>query len=95
MECKVSFISLLRAVFASLGSAQLADILGRKMVLLGALVISFIAIGVEFVATTNAVFFVGKLLNGFMVGTIGTVMISYIGEVRNQSSPCFLSDVPG
>lgn len=40
-----------------------------------------VAVGIEFAATTNPVFFAGKFLNGFMVGTIGTVMISYIGEV--------------
>jgi hypothetical protein len=45
------------------------------------LAISFVAVAVEFVATTNPVFFAGKLLNGIMVGTIGTIMITYIGEV--------------
>ena len=54
---------------------------GRKKILMGALVISFAAVAVEFIATTNPVFFAGKFLNGFMVGTIGTIMVSYIGEV--------------
>ena len=38
-------------------------------------------VGIEFYATTNPVFFAGKLLNGIMIGAIGSVMISYIGEV--------------
>jgi hypothetical protein len=36
----------------------------------------------EFVATTNAVFFGGKFLNGFAVGALASVTVSYIGEVR-------------
>jgi MFS family permease len=69
------------AIFSSLISAELADWIGRKKVLLGAIIISLAAVATEFAATTNAVFFVGKLLNGIMVGAIGTIMVSYIGEV--------------
>ncbi|TEA12420.1 Maltose permease MAL31 [Colletotrichum sidae] len=69
------------AVVSSLAAAELADYIGRKKVLALSLLISFIAVAVEFVATTNAVFFVGKLLNGIMVGAVGTVMVSYIGEI--------------
>ena len=72
-----------RAIVASLVAGELADWCGRQLVLIGALVISFAAVGVEFAATTNPVFFVGKFLNGFMVGTIGTVMVGYIGEVNS------------
>lgn len=50
--------------------------------LLVALVVSFVGVGIEFYATTNAVFFAGKLINGIMVGIIATNMITYIGEVR-------------
>ena len=71
-----------RAVISSLISAELADWIGRKNVLAGALIISFVAVAVEFIATTNLVFFIGKLLNGFMVGAVATTMVSYIGEVR-------------
>lgn len=70
------------AVISSLASASLADKIGRKPVVFIALAVSFIAVGIEFHATTNPVFFAGKLLNGIMVGTIGSVMISYIGEVN-------------
>jgi MFS transporter, SP family, general alpha glucoside:H+ symporter len=60
----------------------LADYIGRKKVLLGALLINFAAVAVMFIATTNPVFFVGKMLNGLVVGAIGTVTVSYIGEVH-------------
>lgn len=56
--------------------------IGRKLILLAALVVSFVAVGIEFYATTNPVFFAGKLINGIMVGIIATNMITYIGEVR-------------
>jgi hypothetical protein len=35
----------------------------------------------EFVATTNALFFGGKFLNGFAIGALASVTVSYIGEV--------------
>ncbi|KAK2041456.1 alpha glucoside transporter, partial [Colletotrichum somersetense] len=69
------------AVISSIASAELADFIGRKKVLAIALLISFVAVAIEFIATTNAVFFAGKLLNGFMVGAVGTIMVSYIGEI--------------
>lgn len=47
-----------------------------------AIAISYAAITVEFVATTNAVFFGGKFLNGFAVGALASVPVTYIGEVR-------------
>lgn len=46
-----------------------------------ALCISYAAVTVEFVATTNPVFFGGKFLNGFAVGALATITVSYIGEV--------------
>jgi hypothetical protein len=35
----------------------------------------------EMVATTNEIFFGGKFLNGFAVGTLQAVSGTYIGEV--------------
>ncbi|KAK1561546.1 alpha glucoside transporter [Colletotrichum navitas] len=56
------------AVISSIASAELADFIGRKKVL--AIAISFVAVAIEFIATTNAVFLAGKLLNGFMFGAV-------------------------
>lgn len=36
------------------------------------------------VATTNPMFFGGKFLNGFAVGTIQAVASTYIGEVSSS-----------
>lgn len=35
----------------------------------------------EFVATTNELFFGGKFLNGFAIGAIASITVTYIGEV--------------
>lgn len=47
-----------------------------------ALVLSFAAITLEVVATDNPMFFGGKFLNGFAIGTFQTVSTAYLGEVR-------------
>lgn len=46
-----------------------------------ALLISFASVTLEMVATTNAMFFGGKFLNGFATGTLASVCVTYIGEV--------------
>ena len=48
--------------FGSLGAAYLADHVGRKWVYALALVFSYVGITLEFVSTTNAVFFGGKFI---------------------------------
>lgn len=73
-----------------MGSGNLADWLGRKTVIMIALGFSFVGITLEFVATTNEVFFGGKFINGFAIGALGSVTVTYIGEV---SSPGTLSVV--
>ena len=52
---------------------------------MGAITVSFVAITLEFIAITNPMFFGGKFLNGFAVGTIQTVASAYIGEVRSYT----------
>ena len=72
---------MFRQVIGALASAQFADWIGRRYSLVIALIISFAAITMEMVATTNEVFFGGKFLNGFAVGTLQAVSGTYIGEV--------------
>lgn len=48
---------------------------------MGSLVISYAAITLEMVATTNPMFFGAELLNGLSIGNLATVCITYIGEV--------------
>ncbi|KAF2800263.1 general substrate transporter [Melanomma pulvis-pyrius CBS 109.77] len=69
------------AVVGALGCGQIADWLGRRMVIMICLVITFVAITMEFVATSNALFFGGKFLNGFATGALASVCVTYIGEI--------------
>jgi MFS family permease len=72
---------------------QLSDLIGRKKTVIIALAISFAAISMEFVATSNALFFGGKFLNGFAVGTLQAVTGTYVGEVRLHLS-LFQTETP-
>lgn len=68
-------------VVACLFTGQITDKIGARFSLLLALIIAFAAIAIEFVATSNPVFFAGKLINGLSIGIISTMMIGYIGEI--------------
>ena len=65
----------------ALGCGVIADWLGRRAVIIMCLVITYAAVTMEFVATTNELFFGGKFLNGFAIGALSSVTVSYIGEV--------------
>lgn len=65
----------------ALGCGFLADWLGRRAVIMLCLLVTYAAITMEFVATTNALFFGGKFLNGFVLGAMASVTVTYIGEV--------------
>ncbi|KAG7140653.1 Maltose permease MAL31 like protein [Verticillium longisporum] len=69
------------AVMGALGGGQLADWIGRKKVIMMALVIAYGAITMELLATSPALFLGGKLLNGFSIGAIQGITVTYIGEV--------------
>lgn len=68
-------------VVGALFGGQVADWIGRRNAIMASLVISFGAVTMEFVATTNELFFGGKFLNGFAVGTIQACAGTYIGEI--------------
>jgi SP family general alpha glucoside:H+ symporter-like MFS transporter len=57
------------------------------MVIMICLVITFVAVTMEFVATTNALFFGGKLINGFATGALASVCVTFIGEVSCSTLP--------
>lgn len=61
-------------------TGQIADMIGRRYTLLAALLTAVVAITVEFIATTNDVFFAGKMINGLSIGVIQTMMVGYVGE---------------
>ncbi|KAI6379171.1 hypothetical protein MCOR25_002047 [Pyricularia grisea] len=68
-------------IIGALGGGALADLIGRQRVVMLALVITYAAVTLEFVSTTNAMFFGGKFLNGFAIGFLQSVTVTYIGEV--------------
>lgn len=68
-------------IVGALGCGAVADWLGRRAVIMICLVITYVAITLEFISTTNEVFFAGKFVNGFAVGALASVTVSYIGEV--------------
>ncbi|KAH7041567.1 putative maltose permease [Microdochium trichocladiopsis] len=67
--------------FGAIGAGQIADWIGRRNTIAGALVVSFAAITLEVVASTNEMFFGGKFLNGFATGILQSVAGSYVGEI--------------
>lgn len=69
-------------VVGCFASAAIADKIGRRFTIMITLVLSFVSITLEVVATTNEVFFGGKFLNGFAIGTFQTVSTAYLREVR-------------
>lgn len=72
---------LASAFFGAIRAGQLADWIGRRYTIAGALLISFAAITVEVVSTINEMFFGGNLLNGFACGVFQSVGGSYVGEL--------------
>ncbi|EON95830.1 putative mfs hexose transporter protein [Phaeoacremonium minimum UCRPA7] len=69
------------SIVGTFGAGYIADKIGRKPLMIGSIAVSFAAIALEFVATTNAMFFGGKFINGFVTGIILSVAVTYIGEV--------------
>jgi MFS family permease len=67
-------------VVGALTAAPIADYLGRRNALIVAIALSLVAITMEFVATTNGLFFGGKLLSGMAVAAIEAVCGTYLAE---------------
>jgi MFS transporter, SP family, general alpha glucoside:H+ symporter len=65
----------------ALCAGLIADAIGRKYTLMAMLALSYVSITLEFVATTNAVFFGGKVVNGLVVGVLAAVGTTYVGEI--------------
>jgi len=72
-ESYKSLLTIYRAIVGALGCGQMADWLGRRLVVMLCLAVTFAAVTMEFVATTNELFFGGKFLNGFVVGALASV----------------------
>lgn len=72
---------LVSGIAGALSAGVIAEYFGRKWTLIGCLVLSYVAITVEMVATTNAQIFGGKFINGFSTTIMATVNVTYIGEI--------------
>ncbi|RFU78605.1 maltose permease [Trichoderma arundinaceum] len=68
-------------LISSLIAGHIADKIGRRFTIVIALAISFASVTLEVIATTNAMFFGGKFLNGFATGILASVCVTYIGEI--------------
>ncbi|PKS11134.1 hypothetical protein jhhlp_002895 [Lomentospora prolificans] len=79
----------------ALGCGALADWLGRRAVIMICLVFSYASISMEFVATTNELFFGGKFLNGFAIGALASVTVSYVGEIAPMALRGMLTCLTG
>ena len=69
-------------------AAPIADYIGRRNALIIALAISLAGVTLECVATTNPVFFGGKLMSGTAVAAMESICGTYLAEAR--SLPCIL-----
>jgi MFS-type transporter involved in bile tolerance (Atg22 family) len=78
-------IKINRAVIGSLAAGWIADKIGRKFSFAIAFIFSVVGITLEVVATTPAVFFAGKFINGFAIGGFIATSFTYVGEVSYSS----------
>lgn len=64
-----------------LSGSFLADIFGKRIIITLGLCISIIGIGIEFSAQSIAVFFTGKMINGFALGIFLGLCLAYTAEI--------------
>ncbi|KAI1612864.1 general substrate transporter [Exophiala viscosa] len=69
------------AVIGALSAAWIADKMGRRIGLALAFAIRLISITLEYISTTNEIFFAGRFLGGFATGGTNSLCMAYIGEI--------------
>ncbi|OCT45610.1 MFS hexose transporter [Cladophialophora carrionii] len=69
------------SVIGALGGAWVADRLGRRASLAFLFGVRLISVTLEYIATTNEVFFAGRFLGGFSTGGTNSICMAYIGEI--------------
>ncbi len=75
-----------RAVFGSFAAGWIADRVGRRLSFAFSFLFSAVGITLEVIATTNAIFFAGKFIDGWAIGGFVATGFTYIGEVNTANS---------
>jgi MFS family permease len=65
----------------ALSAAWIADKLGRRASLGFVFSVRLLSVTLEYISTTNEVFFAGRFLGGFSTGGTNSICMAYIGEV--------------
>ncbi|SPO04116.1 related to maltose permease [Cephalotrichum gorgonifer] len=65
----------------TLAAAWLADIIGRRYMLLIGFGVCYVGVTLEVIATSIEVFFAGKMLVGFGIGCSSSISLCYVGEI--------------
>jgi MFS family permease len=81
------------AVLGSLVAGYLADLIGRRWMIVSGLAITFVGVALEFASTTVQVFFAGKFINGLALGILTTVVLTWVSEVRYPNPLTGLSNL--
>ncbi|OAL37866.1 hypothetical protein AYO20_02699 [Fonsecaea nubica] len=69
------------SVMGALSAAWLADKAGRRFALCCIFAVRLTSVTLEFIATTNNIFFAGRFLGGFSTGGTNSLCMAYIGEI--------------
>ncbi|OAP57753.1 hypothetical protein AYL99_08491 [Fonsecaea erecta] len=69
------------AVMGALSAAWVGDKVGRRLALGFIFAVRLTAVTLEFIATTNDIFFAGRFLGGFSTGGTNSLCMAYIGEI--------------
>lgn len=75
-------------MIGSILGAWASDRIGRKWLIGIGLVITYASVTLEVVATSMALFFAGKTVNGIALGIYAAVAVTYISEVPPSRPPC-------
>uniref|UniRef100_A0A060TJ03 ARAD1D51040p n=1 Tax=Blastobotrys adeninivorans TaxID=409370 RepID=A0A060TJ03_BLAAD len=74
-------VPIAAAIIGNFVGSWVSDAIGRKLVLLSAVLISVAAVGMEFASTAVQLFLAGKTVNGFCLGMIQAVGATYVSEI--------------
>lgn len=65
----------------AISAAWIADKIGRRPALAFIFSVRLVSVTLEFISTTNSVFFAGRFLGGYSTGGTNSLCMAYIGEI--------------